>query len=65
MDISASQGLDVQCDIQEDVHALLNAHVSHVTDEVRFAVFKSRIRTDRFESFQIRAVADNEYILRV
>ena len=62
MNVAASQILDVFRHVYEYIEAFLDAHSSHVANEIRLALFQSRVGGDRLESFQVRAITNNENI---
>ncbi len=65
MDITPSQVLDVQRDVEKDVQSLLDAHGSNVTNQEAFVVLQVRFRRDGFKRFAIGPIADHEYVRRI
>src|SRR5271165_2590591 len=51
--------------IKQDVQAILYAHGTDITDEIRLAVLQSRLGRDWSKCPEVRSVADNEDILRI
>src|ERR1700723_2056243 len=65
MNILTSEILDVQCDVQKDVQPLLDAHGSHIPNQVPLPVLQRRNWRHGFEGPEIGAVTDNKDILRI
>src|SRR5260370_28897973 len=55
----------MQGHIQKNVHALLVAHGSDITDQVRLAVLQITVRGNGLERFQIGPVANDEDIVAI
>src|SRR5579859_614359 len=54
--------LEVLRNVQQYIQTILNAHVTHVTDEVALSIFPRGIGGNRLECFPFRPITDNEHI---